>query len=100
MLSDSDLDHDLLIQYLVETLPCSECGAAYHAHDVLIVEREADAWSVVVLCPECGVESMVKAYVDDSLEGVILPPDEIELIDWRRFLARFDGDLRDLLLYG
>ncbi len=102
-MKSDDLDQETLIQRLVETLPCSECGGAYGAHDVRVVEQLDDAWTLVAVCPSCGVDTVIRAYVDiiedDTISADVAPPDVQEVVAWRQFLALFDGDLRDLLRY-
>ncbi len=98
MTGNSDLDHDILIRRLINTLPCSECGSAYRWEDVFVVEEEAQSWTLVAFCPECGMECLVKAFVEE--EPALLaeePPDMAEVAAWGDFLAGFDGDLLDLL---
>lgn len=99
MSGNSELDHDLLIRRLVNTLPCSECGSAYRSEDVFVVEEEAHSWTLVAFCPECGIECLVKAFVE--VEEAVLPtdepPDMAEVAAWGDFLASFEGDLLDLL---
>jgi len=98
-----DLDQEELIQRLVETLPCSACGGAYGPEDVHVIEQQVDTWTLAALCPECGAESVIKAYIDivddDPLDEELAPPDTAEVAAWRQFLADFHGDLRDLLYY-
>ncbi len=98
MATYSESDHDILIQRLVDTLPCSECGGAYEAEDIYVIEQDSDTWTLVAFCTRCGAESLVKAYMGDALPGYLTPPDDYEITAWREFLAQFDGDLRDLLL--
>jgi hypothetical protein len=96
MFSDSDLDDEVLIQRLIESVPCSECGSPYTAHDVHIVAQDETAWTLVAYCSECGVECLVKAFVDDEADAYP-PPDSDEVVAFGRFLAGFHGDLRALL---
>jgi hypothetical protein len=98
MATYSESDHDVLIQRLVDTLPCSECGSAYEAEDIYVIEQDLDTWTLVAFCTGCGAESLVKAYMEDALPGYLNPPDDYEIAAWREFLTQFDGDLRDLLL--
>jgi hypothetical protein len=98
-----DLDHNVLIQHLVNTMPCSECGCAYEAHHVHVVAEEDDGWTLVAFCAECGVECLVHAFVDeldDDADDTTAPPDVAEVAAWAHFLAEFNGDLRDLLAVG
>ena len=96
--SEPDLDHDVVIRRLIETLPCSACGGHYGPQDVYVIEQDADAWTLVAFCPDCGAESLVKAYVaDEAADPLALPPDIDEVLDWRNFLVQFQGDLRDLM---
>jgi len=109
-----DRDHAILIRYLVETLPCVECGGMYGTQDITVVDEDAGSWTLVALCPHCGAESVVRAVVDNDAEEPLfeadesiapgqwemkagLPPDRAEIAAWHRFLTEFDGDLRDLL---
>ncbi|MBN2469337.1 MAG: hypothetical protein JXN59_01335 [Anaerolineae bacterium] len=113
MNGNSELDHDVLIRRLINALPCSECGSAYRWEDVFVVEEEAHSWTLVAFCPECGMECLVKAFIEDEEtalpeeatalpEGVSAlpadePPDMAEVAAWGDFLASFEGDLLDLL---
>lgn len=98
MLANSDLDHDRLIQRLIDSLPCSECGSTYRWEDVFVVEEEAYSWTLVAFCKDCGIETVVQAMLEPTdILSVDEPPDLAEVAAWRYFLARFDGDLRDLL---
>lgn len=94
---DPDLDDEAVIQHLIESVRCSECGGAYEAEDVYILSQENDTWALVAYCPTCGLESVVMAYVDATYSADMDPPDEDEVAAWGRFLAAFEGDLRDLL---
>lgn len=96
MFSDSNLDDEVLIQRLIESVPCSECGSPYVAHDVHVVAQDETAWTLVAYCSVCGVECLVRAIVDDEVD-TIPPPDSDEVAAFGRFLAGFHGDLRALL---
>jgi len=96
MFSDSGLDDEVLIQRLIESVPCSECGHAYAAHDVHVVTQDETAWTLVAYCSACGVECLVRAIVDDEA-ATIPPPDSDEVAAFGRFLAGFHGDLRALI---
>lgn len=93
----------------------------------VVSQEDEHEWMLVALCPNCGAESLIFLYVDvldehtdvswvDELSGdtsdeevghfpheedapdMSLPPlTEAEIIEWRQFLAAFDGDLRGLL---
>lgn len=100
MSGNSDIDHDVLIRRLINALPCSECGSAYRWEDVFVVEEEAHSWTLVAFCPKCGMECLVKAFVEDDDEVALPadePPDMAEVAAWGDFLASFDGDLLELL---
>ncbi len=114
MPSDSDREHATLIRYLIDTLPCVECGGSYGTQDITVVDEDAESWTLVAQCPHCGAESVVRAVLDEDAGepaveagepaapeagdiAVDLPPDAAEVAAWRRFLREFDGDLRDLL---
>lgn len=101
MTPDPELDHDFLIQYLVESIRCNDCGALYDEQDVQIVAHDSHAWTLAVFCPVCGAESVIMAYLDeaDMIDPDLAPPDDGEVRAWGRFLALFRGDLRDLLRY-
>lgn len=109
MTYNSELDRDTLIQRLLEAVSCAECGSPYTAQDVYIVAQDGEAWAVVAFCPACGAESVILAYVDevDAQDVTVIPaetpqdrpPTLAEVAAWRRFLAAFDGDLRDLLAW-
>lgn len=92
-----DLDHEILIRRLIESIRCTECGSAYAARDVHVVAQDNDTWTLEAQCPVCGMESIVLAYMDDDSDPDLAPPDSAEVAAWRRFLAHFHGDLRDLL---
>ena len=63
-----------------------------------MIEEEAHSWTLVAFCPECGVECLVKAFVEDERTlPAEQPPDAGEVEAWGSFLASFDGDLHDLL---
>ncbi len=112
---ESDLNHEILIQYLIETIRCTECDSPYDAHDVHVVAQDEHAWTLVVVCSACGAESMIMAYLEDGESSVeralpdpaatdliwpeVAPPDRSEIAAWSRFLQSFEGDLRDLLHY-
>jgi hypothetical protein len=95
---DPDLDHKILIQYLIESIRCTECDSPYAEQDVNVVAQDDQAWTLLVICSVCGAESMIMAYLDDE-GGSKIPPDDQEVAAWGRFLEHFDGDLRDLLQY-
>ncbi|GAB4568745.1 MAG: hypothetical protein Kow0077_00120 [Anaerolineae bacterium] len=97
---DPRLDHDALIRYLIDRLPCAHCGATYRKQDVLVIEEDIENWTLAATCPDCGEETLVHAFAEfeDSLP-LEAPPDLAEVAAWRHFLARFDGDLRDLMRY-
>lgn len=103
MASDPELDHDVLIRRLIETLPCTDCGSMYEAGGIRVIEQDSDTWTLIAFCAACGTESIVKAYVDDSDDPTesyaeeLEPPDMFEVEAWHDFLANFNGDLRDLL---
>ncbi len=113
MPSDSDHQYTTLIRYLVDTLPCVECGGAYEAQNIMVVDEDAQSWTLIALCAHCGAESVVRAVMDDGVDEPVvgaaesimpetdvpveLPPDLAEVVAWRRFLHDFHGDLRDLL---
>ncbi len=97
MTINSELDHDTLIQRLIETVRCMECKSAYAAQDVYVVSQDEDSWTLVAVCAVCGAESVVMAYLDELGDSELDPPDEAEVAAWKRFLGSFNGDLRDLL---
>jgi NAD-dependent SIR2 family protein deacetylase len=97
MTINSELDHDTLIQRLIETVRCMECKSAYAAQDVYVVSQDEDSWTLVAVCAVCGAESVVMAYLDEPDDDELAPPDEAELAAWKCFLGSFNGDLRDLL---
>jgi len=93
----SELDHETLIQHLIETVRCLECHSAYRAQDVYVVDQDEDSWTLVAVCAVCGADSVVTAYLDELDGSEWPPPDPDEVAAWKRFLETFDGDLRDLL---
>lgn len=99
MFPESELDHDNLIQRLVESVVCADCGASYETQDVHVIAQDEDAWTLVALCPVCGQESLVQAFMDIVTADDTNPPDLGEVVAWRRFLTLFNGDVHDLLKY-
>lgn len=98
MTAYSDHDHRVLIQRLVATLPCSHCGRAYRGQDIFVIMTDAAEWLLTAHCPGCGAESLIRAYEEHAVTpGYEEPPDLAEVAAWHHFLARFEGDLRDLL---
>lgn len=95
---DPDLDHEILIQYLVESIRCNECGGLYSERDVHIIAQDDHAWTLLVVCSNCGADSMIMAYLDED-DSECAPPDLAEVRAWHQFLDIFTGDLRDLLRY-
>ena len=47
---DPDLDDEAVIQHLIESVRCSECGGAYEAEEVYILSQENDTWALVAYC--------------------------------------------------
>lgn len=121
---NSELDHDALLRRLIAAVPCSVCNSAFELQDVNVVSQEDEhEWMMVALCPNCGAESLIFLYVDvldehtdvswfdeapgdgaeffpyrdDALDAPLPVLTEAEVVEWRHFLAAFDGDLRDLL---
>ncbi|MBN1965865.1 MAG: hypothetical protein JW910_14530 [Anaerolineae bacterium] len=93
-----ELDHELLIQRLIQSVSCTACDGLYGPDDVYVLADDVDTWTLLAVCPLCGTESMVLAYLDDAhVVSEVMPPDLAEVAAWRCFLAAFDGDLRDLL---
>jgi len=104
----------LVIRYLVAHTQCSGCGSRYRREDVRIHEHRGEVWLASVTCSQCGLQGLVMAAIrgressseetaaDPQLEGCA-PLDQIapisgdEILDFHRFLAGFDGDVRQLL---
>lgn len=100
MTPEPELDRQYVIQYLIDSIACNECGSEYAAHNIYVISQEDNTWTLMVTCPHCGSESVVMAYLDEMDDDALLPPDEGEITAWRFFLSHFAGDLNDLLTYG
>ncbi len=87
----------MLIQQLIDAVPCSQCGEAYETREVHVIAQDDDTWTLVAYCTSCGVECLIRASMDEISAGLQEPPDRDEVADWSRYLAGFNGDLRGLL---
>lgn len=98
MATHPELDHDALIQRLIAAVQCTACDGLYAAQDVRVLDDSAaDGWELLAVCPLCGVESVILAFWADDPVLLAWPPDLAEVAAWRKHLADFDGDLRDLM---
>jgi hypothetical protein len=95
--ADPDFDQEMLIQQLIDAVPCSQCGQSYEAHEVHVIAQDDDTWTLVAACSSCGVECLIRASMDEMNAGVQEPPDRDEVAAWGQFLAGFEGDLRGLI---
>ena len=82
------------VHRLITTVRCPQCGHAFEAEDVAVLDHRPDEWLLDVVCRACESRGLVLAEIEHSA-GV--PIDRAEIDEWRRFLRQFRGDMRDLL---
>lgn len=111
-------DADRVVRFVVGTARCGDCGSAYQAQDVHILDQVGDnVWELAAVCPGCLNVWLVKAIVHRSASAGEEPPagdgplDELspserlrfgalpavgmnDVLDVRAFLRTFDGDFR------
>ena len=115
-------DAQRVVRFLVDNARCGECGSAYHAEDVYVLDQvNKRVWELAAVCPGCLSVWLVKAVVrtsdvpaDDDGGGVriaarsrsiteLTPAEERhfsslspigvdDVLDVSQFLAGFDGD--------
>lgn len=65
-------DAERVVQFLVEHARCGECGSAYHAEDVYVLDQvNRRVWELAAVCPGCLSVWLVKAVVrsEDGPDG-------------------------------
>jgi len=93
-----------LIGFVTRHVTCARCGSAYAPSDVRVTQRDREEWLLTATCPVCGVPRAITAYDGPpylrlgSQAGPLLPPlSARDVVEWRAFLARFEGDMAKLL---
>ena len=101
------------IKRLVANIECANCGTQYELGNIHIIGHRGDLWITAVVCGHCGTQGLIFAMVkeekatevifsDASAEEMLrfneLPRIDIDdVLDMRRFLEQYDGDLMSLL---
>lgn len=82
------------VNRLITTVRCPQCGQAFDARDVAVLDHRPDEWLLDVVCHACEARGLVLAEVERRADA---PIDRAEVEEWRHFLSHFQGDMRDLL---
>jgi len=62
-------DAERVVRFLVETARCGECGSAYHAEDVYVLDQlNRRVWELAAVCPGCLSVWLVKAVMRSRSE--------------------------------
>lgn len=82
------------VHRLIKTVRCPQCGHAFDADDVAVLDHRPDEWLLDVVCHACASHGLVLAEIEKAARE---PIDRAEVEEWRRFLRHFRGDMHDLL---
>lgn len=93
-----------LIGFVTRHLACAQCGSAYAPADVRVTQRDRDEWLLTATCPVCGDPRAITAYdgppylrLGNQAGSLFSPLTARDVVEWRAFLARFEGNMVDLL---
>lgn len=105
-------ERNRLIRQIITSIRCAVCGERYDGDDVRLLGRRDELWVMRVVCETCSTQGLVFALVRDgqpTVEWHELTPREQakfehmaplgmdEVLDMRRMLDQFEGDIETLL---
>ena len=93
-----------LVGFVVRCMTCHHCGESYRPDDVTVALDDGVQRLLTAICPVCGTAQQITAYdqppyyqLHPAVRVNVTPITEADVIAWRRYLASFQGDVRDLL---
>ncbi|MBN1678937.1 MAG: hypothetical protein JW966_01510 [Anaerolineae bacterium] len=93
-----------VIRFIAQHMVCEVCGSPYTRHNVQVVFHQNMTWMLQAICPTCQAQQVMTAYDQppyaqlrkrDQVAPSPVTPADVER--WAAFLARFHGDMYDLL---
>ena len=106
----------LVVERLVASRRCSQCGGSYDPEDVHVLARRGTGiWELAAVCRDCCTLSLIRAVARRSPRpaprcpwfgeltaaeqhrfGLLPPIRRNDVLDATAFLAAFDGDFQSL----
>jgi hypothetical protein len=106
----SDPEHEVKRIILTAVDECAVCGQEYALESIDVIGHRGNLWMLALQCPNCQKQGFIAALVQDGAVALPLAARDLteaelarfsrsgpiaarDVLEMRKFLADFDGDL-------